>query len=75
MRSTENWKDYELIDASEGERLERWGDIILTAPTPRPFGKRPVSTRDGSRLTAAITEVNRAAENGSFIKKFPRCGA
>ncbi len=65
-------KDYELIDASEGERLERWGDIILIRPDPpRPFGKRPVSTRDGSRLTAAITEANRAAENGSFIKKIP----
>ena len=35
MRSTENWKDYELIDASEGERLERWGDIILIRPDPQ----------------------------------------
>lgn len=29
------WKDYELIDASEGERLERWGDIILIRPDPQ----------------------------------------
>ena len=35
MRSSEHWKDYELIDASSGERLERWGDIILIRPDPQ----------------------------------------
>ena len=24
-----DWNDYELIDTSAGERLERWGDVIL----------------------------------------------
>lgn len=32
---TANLKDYELIDASQGERLERWGDIILIRPDPQ----------------------------------------
>ncbi len=35
MRAAENWKDYELLDASGGERLERWGDIILIRPDPQ----------------------------------------
>ncbi len=35
MRNTELWRDYELIDASNGERLERWGDIILIRPDPQ----------------------------------------
>lgn len=35
MRSSENWIDYELLDASSGERLERWGDIILIRPDPQ----------------------------------------
>ena len=35
MRSSEFWKDYELLDASDGERLERWGDIILIRPDPQ----------------------------------------
>ena len=30
-----NWKDYELIDTSFGERLERWGKIILIRPDPQ----------------------------------------
>lgn len=35
MRSSEYWKDYELIDASQGERLERWGEIVLIRPDPQ----------------------------------------
>ncbi len=32
---TADWQDYELIDASSGERLERWGDILLIRPDPQ----------------------------------------
>ena len=35
MWCAENWKDYELIDTSEGERLERWGKYILVRPDPQ----------------------------------------
>lgn len=35
MRAAENWKDYELLDTSAGERLERWGDYILIRPDPQ----------------------------------------
>ena len=34
MRAAQ-WKDYELLDTSAGERLERWGDIILIRPDPQ----------------------------------------
>ena len=30
-----NWKDYELLDTGSGERLERWGDVILIRPDPQ----------------------------------------
>lgn len=29
------WKDYEVIDTSKGEKLERWGDYILVRPDPQ----------------------------------------
>ena len=35
MRTVEGFADYELIDADSGERLERWGDIILIRPDPQ----------------------------------------
>ncbi|MBQ6381958.1 MAG: class I SAM-dependent methyltransferase [Clostridia bacterium] len=35
MKTALNWKDYELLDCSDGERLERWGDKILIRPDPQ----------------------------------------
>ena len=35
MWTTENWKDYALLDTSDGERLERWGKYILIRPDPQ----------------------------------------
>lgn len=36
-----NWEDYELIDCSDGERLERWGNIILIRPDPQIIWSTP----------------------------------
>ena len=35
MWTSENWKDYELLDTNDGERLERWGKYILSRPDPQ----------------------------------------
>ena len=35
MWAAENWKDYELIDTSDGERLEKWGKFTLVRPDPQ----------------------------------------
>ncbi len=35
MLFSEDWKDYELIDCANGEKLERWGDVILLRPDPQ----------------------------------------
>ncbi len=39
MWCSENWKDYELLHASDGERLERWGKYILIRPDPQIIWK------------------------------------
>ncbi len=41
MRTADYWKEYELIDCSGGERLERWGDIILVRPDPQVIWNTP----------------------------------
>ena len=35
MRISNDWKDYECIDAGNGEKLERWGNIIFRRPEPQ----------------------------------------
>ena len=40
MWIADGWKDYELLDCGEGERLERWGDIYLVRPDPQAIWRR-----------------------------------
>lgn len=35
MLTSDNWKDYMLIDASDGQKLEKWGDYYLVRPDPQ----------------------------------------
>ena len=39
MWCADHWKDYELIDTADGERLERWGKYILVRPDPQIIWK------------------------------------
>ena len=39
MRAASSWQDYELIDATGGSRLERWGDTLLVRPDPQVVWK------------------------------------
>ena len=35
MWIADRWKDYEVLDTSNGEKLERWGSYILRRPDPQ----------------------------------------
>ena len=41
MWRAENWKDYEVLDTSSGEKLERWGKYILVRPDPQVIWNTP----------------------------------
>ena len=41
MWIAEHWKDYEVIDCSAGEKLERWGSYILVRPDPQVIWDTP----------------------------------
>jgi len=41
MWIADNWKDYEVLDASGGEKLERWGDYLLVRPDPQVIWNTP----------------------------------
>lgn len=43
MFLADGWKDYELIDASQGEKLERWGNYVLRRPDPQIVWQVPAA--------------------------------
>lgn len=52
MWVADHWKDYEVIDTSNGEKLERWGKYILLRPDPQVLWDTPKKNPAWKRLNA-----------------------
>ena len=66
-----NWKDYELLDTSAGERLERWGEVILIRPDPQIIWNTP---KQLALLKQAHARYRRSSTGGGawqILKKVP----
>lgn len=66
MWASDKWKDYELIDCSEGEKLERWGDKILVRPDPQAIWDTP---KDDPRWRRANARYSRSSTGGGAWDK------
>lgn len=60
MRAATGWKDYELLDATAGFRLERWGKVLLQRPDPQILW----STPRASGLWQKVDAVYHRSEKG-----------
>lgn len=70
MLVTNDWKDYECIDAGNGEKLERWGNYILRRPDPWALW-----THDDSNVWKKYDAIYHRSDKGGgnweFVKKLP----
>lgn len=71
MRYTSNWKDYELLDCSSGERLERWGNVTLIRPDPQVIWKTPKKHPAWRRADAVYHRSNSGGGNWEIKNKIP----
>lgn len=66
MIISDKWKEYELIEASDGERLERWGKYILVRPDPQVIWK---NAKKSPLWKKADAEYNRSSSGGGHWGK------
>lgn len=52
MWIADGWKDYEVIDCSDGEKLERWGQYNLLRPDPQVLWSTPKENKNWHKLNA-----------------------
>lgn len=71
MRYTSNWKDYELLDCSSGERLERWGNVTLIRPDPQVIWKTPKKHPAWRRADAVYHRSSSGGGNWEIKNKIP----
>ena len=55
---SDEWKEYEVLDASGGERLERWGKFILVRPDPQVIWNTPKTAPQWKRYDARYVRAN-----------------
>ena len=66
MFISDKWEDYELIDASDGERLERWGKYILRRPDPQIIWK---NAKKSNLWNKADAVYSRKGGGGEWVKR------
>ena len=50
MWIADGWKDYQVIDCSQGEKLERWGKYVLLRPDPQVIWDTPKKNKNWKKL-------------------------
>lgn len=70
MRICKDWNDYQLLDAGNGEKLERWGKVILRRPDPQAIW--PI-TEDSTwkNVDAHYFRSEQGGGHWDFYKKIP----
>lgn len=66
-----NWEDYELIDTSSGERLERWGDVVLIRPDPQIIWETPKKNPLWQKADARYHRSSSGGGSWQFLQKVP----
>ncbi len=67
MWIADGWKDYEVIDTSRGEKLERWGDYILVRPDPQVIWDTPREHRGWRKRNAHYHRSSRGGGEWEFF--------
>ena len=70
MRLSNEWKDYECIDAGNGEKLERWGKVIFRRPDPQAMW--PIENDDSwKKVDGFYHRSNKGGGYWDFKKQLP----
>lgn len=71
MDVARDWKDYEILDMANGEKLEKWKDVILVRPDPQIIWKSKSFPERWKNANARYIRSSTGGGNWDFSKKVP----
>ena len=71
MNIASDWKDYEILDMANGEKLERWKNIVLVRPDPQIIWKNKSFPNKWEDVNARYIRSSTGGGNWDFNKKVP----
>lgn len=72
MIISDKWKDYEILDMADGEKLERWGNIILIRPDPQIIWKEKSKPALWKKANAHYHRSKSGGGEWEYIKNVPK---
>ena len=67
MWLADGWNDYEVIDCSKGEKLERWGDYLLVRPDPQVIWDTPKTHRGWKKMNGHYHRSSKGGGEWEFF--------
>ncbi len=67
MWTAKNWKDYQILDTSSGERLEKWGKYILIRPDPQVIWNTPRTIKEWRQKNGHYHRSNKGGGQWEFF--------
>ena len=71
MNIANEWTDYEIIDMANGEKLERWGNVILIRPDPQIIWKNKLFPEKWDLANARYNRSSSGGGGWKYNKKVP----
>ncbi len=72
MKIADSWKDYEILDMANGEKLERWKDVILVRPDPQIIWHKKTYPQKWKQANATYNRSKTGGGSWSYNKKIPQ---
>ena len=71
MKIANEWKEYKILDMAEGQKLEKWGNVILSRPDPQIIWKQKTFPNKWKEINGEYHRSKTGGGNWEFKKKMP----
>ena len=72
MNIANSWKDYEILDMADGEKLERWGNIFLVRPDPQIIWKEKTFPNKWKKINARYNRSKTGGGSWEYTSNLPK---
>ena len=72
MKLANEWKEYKILDMADGQKLEKWGDVILSRPDPQIVWKNKSCPEEWKKANAIYSRSKTGGGSWEYKKKVPK---
>ena len=71
MKLANEWKEYKILDMADGQKLEKWGDVVLSRPDPQIIWKSKSFPNKWKEINATYHRSKTGGGSWEYNKKMP----